>query len=457
MHGKKQFRNLSFNVISRVTAAALAIAVVSALTVVLTQSTQAQTGVIYNFTGGADGGYPSSGLTADGAGNLYGTTCGQLCGGGTNSNGTVFQLSKRGSSWVFTTLYSFQGGSDGSAPISRVILGPGGTLYGTTLSGGIDGGCNFWLSLTGCGTVFKLSPPTHVPPNAVGGTKSDAAGGWTESVLYRFSGGSDGGNPFVADLVFDEAGNLYGTTAIGGAIGAGAVYELTPTSGGWTETVLYSFGVNGDAWPLGGVVFDGSGNLYGSEFYGEACGSLCGAVFQLTPSGSGWTENILYNFQGSGDGADPIGGLTFDQHGNLYGTTSEDTYYNAAGGTLFKLDANDGWSFSLLYHFTSGNSSWGWPQGPWASLIATDGAHGEKNFYGTTTGDGSYGSGSIFSWTYNSNGGWQYSNLWTFGGVQNDGAYPISRVAFNGNDGYAYVTTQGGGTHGMGTVFRVSP
>ncbi|MFZ0795539.1 MAG: choice-of-anchor tandem repeat GloVer-containing protein [Candidatus Korobacteraceae bacterium] len=111
----------------------------------------------------------------------------------------------------------------------------------------------------------------------------------------------------------------------------------------------------------------------------------------------------------------------------------------------------------MLYHFPDSNTSWNYPAGPWTSLTATQGAYGEKNFYGTTTGDGSYGRGSIFSWTYNSSGGWQYSTLWNFGGVQNDGAYPMSGVAFNANDGYVYVTTQGGGTQAMGTVFRITP
>lgn len=459
MQSRNQFPNLFFNILSPAATAALAIAILVALTVLQGQSAQAQTGVIYNFTGGVDGAYPSSGLTTDGAGNLYGTTCGQVCGSGTNSYGSVFQLTKHGSSWVFTPLYNFQGGADGSAPMSRVIIGPGGALYGTTMSGGTDGECYFWISPGGCGTVFKLTPPYHVAPNAVGGSKdSPAAGGWTKSVLYQFSGGADGGNPFVGDLIFDEAGNLYGTTAGGGSIGAGTVYELTPTSGGWTETVLYSFGANGEGNPLGGVVFDGSGNLYLSAFYGgEQSGGLNGAIFQLTPSGSSWTENLLYGFQGSGDGANPIGGVTFDQHGNLFGTTSEDGYYNPAGGTAFMLDGSAGWSFSLLYNFPGPNSQWGWPQGPWASLTATDGADGEKNFYGTTTADGSYGSGSIFSLTYNSYGQWQYSSLWSFGELQNDGAYPISGLAFGVNDGYAYLTTQGGGTHGVGTVFRVSP
>jgi uncharacterized repeat protein (TIGR03803 family) len=277
-------------------------------------------------------------------------------------------------------------------------------------------------------------------------------------VLYRFTGGADGGNPFTGDLIFDQAGNLYGTTAIGGSNLAGVVYELTPTSGGWTEAVLYSFGVNGaDANPLGGVIFDGSGNLYGSEFYGGGWGGLCGAVFQLTPSGSSWTENILYGFQCSTDGANPIGGVTFDQNGNLYGTTSENTIYNWTGGTLFMLNGTSGWNFSLLWNFTGGGGAWSWPSGPWTSLTATDGASGYKNFYGTASSDGNYPYyGSIFSWTYDYPWGYEYSALWNFGQVQNDGAYPISSVAFNGNDGYAYVTTQSGGTNGLGTVFRAS-
>ncbi len=321
MQGRNQFPNLLLNIISRAVTAALAIAFLAALTLVLSQSAQTQTGVIYNFTGAVDGAYPSAGLTSDGAGNLYGTTCGQVCGSGTNSYGSVFQLTKHGSSWVFTPLYNFQGGADGSAPISRVMIGPGGVLYGTTLDGGTDGGCYFWLSTGGCGTVFKL----------------------------------------------------------------------------------------------------------------RVCASIVLRVSRSKYRFLFWRE---------------------DHKGR--GCFPDDTFTNWEGGTLFKLDASDGWNFSLLYHFPDSNTSWESPAGPWTSLTVTDGTSGEKNFYGTTVADGTYGSGSIFSWTY-SNGWWQYSSLWNFGGVQNDGAYPISGLQFGVNDGYAYVTTQGGGTHGMGTVFRIMP
>ena len=274
-------------------ASVLAVTALFTLTFIFPESTQAQAGsVIYNFTGGVDDAYPLAGLTVDAAGNLYGTTCGQACPFQTGSNGNVFRLSRRGSGWVFTTLYTFKGGSDGAVPASRVVFGPDGNLYGTTIAGGI-GACSFYQ--LGCGTVFKLTPPAHVPPNV--------AGGWTKTALYSFKGGIDGANPYLGDLIFDQAGNIYGTTFYGGTYNLGTVYKLTPSVGGWTESILYSFST--EALPTAGLIFDQSGNLYGTTFAG-GCDSYCGAVFELTPSDSGWTEHVLYRFQGSGDGAGPL-------------------------------------------------------------------------------------------------------------------------------------------------------
>jgi len=322
-------------------AAVLAITMLFTLVFVFSASVRAQSGrVIYNFTGAADGAYPLAGLTVDAAGNLYGTTCGQACPFQSGSNGTVFRLFKRGSAWVFNTLYTFRGGTDGAVPGSRVVFGPDGSLYGTTIAGGI-GSCDFYQM--GCGTVFKLTPPATVLPNVVGG--------WTKTVLYRFTGGLEGANPYLGDVIFDHAGNVYGTTFYGGANNFGTVYKLTPTDTGWMESVLYSFST--EAFPSAGLTFDQSGNLYGTTLSSSACDFYyCGTVFQLTPSDPSWTERVLYGFQGNGDGTGPAGGVTFDQHGNLYGTTSADDLSGYGGGTLFKLDAQNGWRFDLLYHFT---------------------------------------------------------------------------------------------------------
>jgi len=185
---KQQFSNSLFRTTSRAVTIVLTVAIGFALTIALTQPTQAQTyKVIYNFTGGLDGAGPFAGLTMDQAGNFYGTT---LFGGATG-NGTVFRLSRSGSGWFVIPLYSFQGGTDGAYPYSRVVFGPDGSLYGTTLGGGYYcGNC----ANGGCGIVFNLKPPATVPPAALSP--------WKETVLYRFSGGSDGGAPGTGNLAF---------------------------------------------------------------------------------------------------------------------------------------------------------------------------------------------------------------------------------------------------------------
>ena len=307
MHGSQQFSNPLLSIIWLGARTTLGIAVVCALTVVLTQPAQAQTySVIHNFTGGLDGKNPYAGLTMDAAGNLYGTTCGANCLAGGSNGGTVFRLSKKGSGWFFTPLYTFGGGNDGAGPVARVIIGPNGSLYGTTVWGG-GSGCGG----TGCGTVFNLRPPPSVPPNVFGG--------WTETVLHRFQGGNDGANPAFGDLVFDQSGNIYGTTQSGGSGGSGTVFELTPSSGGWMENVLFSFGCCDGVEPQAGVIFDSAGNLYGTALAGGDWG--WGTVFELTPSASGWTETTLHNFEGGNDGQYPIGGLTQGAYG-IIGTTS---------------------------------------------------------------------------------------------------------------------------------------
>jgi uncharacterized repeat protein (TIGR03803 family) len=348
MANRGQYRGWIFKTRLSEAAVALAIAILLTLTLISTQALPAQTfTVIHNFTGGQDGAFPLAGLTIDSAGNLYGTTAGipflDPVVSSASTNGTVFQLTKTGSGWLFRPLYDFAGGNDGSAPEARVAFGPDGSLYGTTAAGGINGPC-FALPLTGCGTVFNLKPPAT-------GCKT-ALCAWTETVVYRFTGGADGGSPF-STVVFDQAGSIYATTAGGGTSDQGSVFKLTPSGSTWTENVLYSFnGGNDGGSPRGGVIFDTAGNLYGTTpFFGA---NFRGTIFELIPSGTGWAESTLYSFQGSNDGSAPYASLIFDSSGNLYGATT--TQGPGGGGTAFQLSGSgQNWTLTTLYSF-SGNT-----------------------------------------------------------------------------------------------------
>ena len=307
---------------------------------------------------GMPGILPTAGLILDAGGNLYGTASGALGG-----NGMVFKLTPGANGkWSVSVLHAFTGGNDGQVPWGGLVLDPTGHLYGTTASGGGYGSCKGY-----CGTVFELSPP------------STKGGKWKEKVLYRFKGGSDGGNPF-ASLILDPAGNLYSTTAIGGAYGWGTVFELTHVSSGkWTESVLHSFNESTDgAEPFGSLVFDKDGNLYGTTSGGPAFN--LGTVFKLAPGAKGWKENVLHIFPGGGSEGYPLGGLTFDSAGNLYGTTSGQRTDN--GGTVFKLtpDLRDVWTETVLYAFTGGNDG----ASPNAPLVMDSAG----NLYGTGGGGG---------------------------------------------------------------------
>ncbi|HEY5048888.1 MAG TPA: choice-of-anchor tandem repeat GloVer-containing protein [Rhizomicrobium sp.] len=268
--------------------------------------------VLHSFSG-KDGGYPI-GLAQDSAGNLYGVGSGgnPNCSGGAGC-GLVFKVAPDGTD---TTLYEFQGGSDGAFPSSPLIKDKAGNFYGTTAYGGGGTACGGQPPL-GCGTVFKLTP--------------DGA----ETILYAFSGGSDGGLP-AARVAMDSAGNLYGTTYGGGAFQYGVIFKLTPAG---VETVLYSFAGGSDGWSPGAVGFlNGSGNLYGTTNWGggTGCGGFgCGTVFSLAPDG---TETILHSFTGGTDGGVPDGALTADKAGNLYGTAEIGGAGCTQGcGTVFKL------------------------------------------------------------------------------------------------------------------------
>ena len=424
------------NFLGSVNAVAVTLAIAFAFCVTATPAARAQTfKVIHNFAlGGADGSLPAAGLTSDAAGNFYGTTEG----GGTNHScspygcGTVYKLKHSGSGWVLNTLYSFAAGNDGANPAGEVAIAKDGTLYGTTAAGG-QGTCTVYPS-TGCGTVFHLIPSATAPKSVLSP--------WNETVLYRFTGGSDGANP-QGDLTFDRSGNIYGTTQFGGNANIGVIFELSPSGSGWTESVLYAGQYNGSGYiPSGDVVFDISGNLYGVFQLGGD-----GAVYQLSPTGSSWTEQTLHEFTGGNDGTQPAGGLILDPSGNLFGTTQYGG--NNSGGTVFELTptSGGGWTFNTLYGLSCGPQYCG---GPLDKLVLD----ASGNLYGTTNIDGAYGYGSVFKLTP-SNGGWTYTSLHDFTGYA-DGANPSCRLVFDAN-GNLFGTAYTGGAYGWGVIFEITP
>jgi len=281
--------------------------------------------VLYEFTGGTDGGKPMAGLISDGEGNLYGTTqsggilAGPCAPGG--GCGVVFKVDPTGKE---TVLYRFTGGADGASPDAALVRDTAGNLYGTAASGGV---CSWPYSSNGCGVVFKLDPTTG-----------------QETVLYSFTGGADGAVP--GPLFVDNAGILYGITSLGGgdasgrcqAIGCGVVFRLDPSTS--TFAVLYTFtGAADGGQPSGGLIEDSAGNFYGTtgsggENLSGVCGGFgCGVVFKLDPTGN---YTVLYTFMGQADGGTPVATLLRDTDGNLYGTTENAGTYG--WGVVFKLD-----------------------------------------------------------------------------------------------------------------------
>jgi uncharacterized repeat protein (TIGR03803 family) len=336
--------------------------------------------ILYAFKGGDDGRAPESNLIFDAAGNLYGTTVnggkGRNCSVRQGGCGTVFKLSPNGDgTWTESVLYSFHGSPDGAYPSGNLVFDSAGTLYGTTQGSGTGtGNCG----ISGCGTVFALTPKS--------------GGGWRETALYNFQGGNDGAEPW-GGVIFDPQGNLYGTTFYGGGspyctLSCGTVFELKRVGGQWKEIVLFGFlgGGHGDT-PLGGVVIDTAGNLYGTLAGG---GNDGGAVFEVRHIGGRWKEHMIYNFcslNNCADGFGPEAGLTIDHAGNLYGTTltGGTGVCPATGGitcgTLFKLVlTKSGWQETVLHNFGNGVDGF-WPD----SVVIFD---AKGNIYGTTEGGG---------------------------------------------------------------------
>ncbi len=401
--------------------------------------------------------FPSTGLGGLIPSNLILDSEGNLYGtsvdGGLNpalQYGVVFELSPTASGWQESVLYSFNGAPDGGAPDAGLVMDAGGNLYGTTTQGG-TGNCT--LAGIGCGTVFELSPQGN--------------GHWAETILYSFQGGDDGTYP-EAGLVFDTDGNLYGTTTGTGGNGSGTAFELSPVGGGWVETVLHIFpsGTNDGQYPSSGLTFDAMGNIYGTTYYGGPYNN--GTVFQLqppTPNGGTWSENVLDVFGPAQAGEYPNSTLVFDRNGNLFGANQ---YGGGPGGGGGRCGTGKSQWCGVVFELTPGSDG-GWTQSDVHRFIyndtVKDGAipragvvlDANGSLWGTTEFGGAHDSGTVFRLTPNAKGGW-IENLYSFCAKTNcsDGANPVDSVVVDPS-GNVYGTTLAGGTSNAGVVFEVTP
>ena len=396
---------------------AFSLALFCALATVAVPPAQAQTlTVLHSFTGGQDGEYPATGLTLDRGGNLYGTA---LRGGPANA-GALFRISHRRSGWVFDPLYIFNG-QDGALPYSPLLFGPGGALYGTTQYGGQNQD----------GTVFALRPPATVCEASYCL--------WMETVLYNFTGREDSFAP-QGHLIFDRAGNLYGTAAGFQLVGSGppdggdygSVWELIHSGGAWTINVLHGFNGSDGEGPMGGVTFDGAGNLYGTNSLGGEF--EFGNIFELSPIPGGWSESTLYSFNSE---VLNEAGLIADSAGNFYGATY-------SFGYVYELTpSGGGWNYNLIYHLPNN-------EGPVSDLTLDS----PGNLYGSVPASGLHNYGYIFKLT-KSNGSWIFTDLYDFTGGS-DGCDPAGSVVLDVN-GNIYGTASDCGTNNFGTVWELTP
>lgn len=399
-------------------------------------------------------------------------------------------------------LHNFGGKNDnGFQPHTSLVLDAAGNLYGTTIEGH---GPN---AISGGGTVFQLTPKAgggwleqvlhsftengtdgYEPLSGVirdsagnlygtthyGGPglcnqnqfaetcgtvfelKPNSGGGWTEEILHNFDNPGDGFGP-VGGLILDASGNLYGTTSSGGAYSYyGTVFELSPQpDGSWMETILHSFNFNNvDGWnPGSGLIFDAQGNLYGTTYAGGA--NDAGTVYELTPTAGGaWTEQMLHSFADDGhDGYNPDAGLVFDAAGNLYGATIFGGPTRSSGvGTIFELSPQgDGsWTETIIHNFNNGNEAGGGE--PIGSLMID--ALG--NLYGTASAGGSHKGGTVFELSPKAGGGWTDKLLHNFSENGKDGYAPEAGLVFD-SSGNLYGTTEAGGAANGGTVFEITP
>jgi len=381
--------------------------------------------------------WPQGSLLEDGTGNLYGTTRG----GGAYGVGSVIELSPpavSGGAWTLATLYSFVPyGVSGYVPISDLVKDQAGAFYGTTFVGG-DSVCN-------CGGVYKLVPPTVT------------GGAWTESVIYNFKGGADGRLPAVAALALTSNGTLYGVTIRGGTWDNGVLYQLTTKNGkAYTEKVLYSFGEAGDAsTPNGPVTVDANGYIYGTAAQGGAFGQ--GSVYRYVPATKTHVanESLLYSFGGSSTtGATPIGNLIFDSGGNLYGVTYEGG--SGGDGVVYSLAPSPTtWTESVLFTFSKNSGT-----NPVAGLSwnhTNNNLYGTASSGNPNTS----GDGTVFKMTPPAvkGGAWTESTLYQFT-YKVVGGYPTGVVTRDSKTGTLYGTAINGGIEGCdlycGTIWSIT-
>ncbi len=387
-----------------------AIAAILLLSLCASRPAQAQAFTTLHIFSGPDGVYPGSSLISDESGNLYGTTIDGGSGYGSSGvmgqgYGTVYKIDASGNE---TVVYSFGGGADGAYPFAGLVRDAAGNLYGTTSRGGS----------AGLGTVFKIDPSG------------------TETVLHSFTGGGDGAHPGQNDvLVRDAAGDLYGTTILGGALGVGTVFKIDPSG---YETVLHSFTGGADgAYPYAGLVRDAAGNLYGTAGNG---GEGYGTLFKIDPSGN---FTVLHSYNGGTDGGCPVAGLAGDAEGNFYGTTNGCFF---GGGTVFKIDSSG--NETVLYRFSGVNAG----GNPWAGVVRD----ASGNLYGTLDSGGSsncfLGCGLVYKIDPSGN----YSVLHSFDAT--DGAFPFASPMLDAS-GNLYGTTEGdpyGPAVKFGSVFKIA-
>ena len=339
-------------------------------------------------------------------------------------------------------------GPNGSSPTDTLVADANGNIYGTTTQGGLHND----------GVVFELTPTAQGP--------------WKETILHNFAGGNDGVNPW-AGVIFDNEGNIYGTTGFGGGSasctsGCGIVFQLIKDSGGtWTEHILYTFSGKSDGSNPVGLAIDAAGNLYGTTEAGgsQNCTDGCGTIFKLTPSPSGaWKKTVLHFFRtGPTDGANPDATLVFDSQGNLYGTSNgggNTGCYFLGCGTVFELKPapGGGWSYQVIYFFGVAPDGFG----PVGALVFDKQGH----LFGTTVVGGGtscpdYGCGTLFELTPQGNNPWTESVLYRFQGGE-DGAFPYAPLVFS-PEGNIYITTEAGGHaqtcagFGCGTLEGLTP
>jgi hypothetical protein len=412
--------------------------------------------VLYRFQHKPSGFNPG-GLTSDSAGVLYGTTSSL----GPLGEGTVFRLTPPAAgqgAWTLDTLFGFKPGADAAYPEGNLVIDKSGAIYGTTSGGGkVATGHKY-----GWGTVFKLSPP------------SKAGGAWTESVLHALTLNHDGAGP--GGLVMDSQGALYAVAATGGPNGFGTVFKLTPPTAGqteWSETTLHAFQgkLDGSA-PYSNLVRDQAGALYGTTAdTGSAASPQAGtgSVFKLTPPATGrskWTFTTLHSFSGGTDGAGP-NSLAIGWHGAVYGVTSDyvrSLFYGY--GTVFRLrppgTGHTQWTMTTLYSFTGQGEAIG------SGLVFSK----TGSLFGTTYfgGTASPGNGTVFRLDLPALGGatWAEQTLYTFK-AGTDGALPTGGLVVDragtlygmtdsgGGGGCRFDFKNGSSVTGCGTVYRLTP